>query len=141
MTGLILISHGPFAKAALETVKMLQGEPEHTKAIAFETGESIDKLNQDIDDAAEGLHADEILVMVDILGGSPFNASAMRIKEHKFNVLTGINVPSLLEILPVLETTGVDELSKIAVDAGKKGIIDVAERLKNKQKSRKKGKE
>ena len=132
MTGLVLISHGPFAEAALETVKMLQGEPDNVRTIRFEIGESAEQLKADIEKAVESMDVDAILAVVDILGGSPFNVSSLMIKEHKFNVITGLNIPALVEILPLLGDTDLDELSEIAVMAGQNGVIDVSKRLKSK---------
>ena len=139
MTGLLLISHGPFAKAALESSKVLLGDYGHVKAICFEVGESTNQLEADIQQAKQDLNADSYLVMVDVLGGTPFNVSSLQIAKDKCNVITGINMTALLEVLPLLETKSLEELSGIAVEAGKEGIVDVAQSLNKTDQTRKRG--
>lgn len=46
----------------------------------------------------------------------------MQIKDHDITVMTGVNLPMLLEILSGREACGLDELVKLGFEAGTQGI-------------------
>lgn len=127
MVGIILVSHGPYAEALYESLKMIYGEQEKVEAINFTIGESIDDLKKKIDVAKKRLQTEEILIFVDIIGGSPYNVSSLEI-DDKVNVITGFNMPMILEILS-RRNERLSVVSDIAKNAGKNGIVDVHEKL------------
>lgn len=130
MIGIILVSHGPYAEALYESIKMLYGEQDKIETINFKIGESIDDLKEDINRAKIRLQTDSVLIFVDILGGSPYNVSSLEI-DDKVNVITGFNMPMILEILS-RRNESLSTVSKIAKRAGKNGIVDVQEKLSEK---------
>ncbi|MGF7429632.1 PTS sugar transporter subunit IIA [Thermoanaerobacterium thermosaccharolyticum] len=130
MIGIILVSHGPYAEALYESIKMIYGEQDKIETINFKIGESIDDLKENIDRAKKRLQTDYVLIFVDILGGSPYNVSSLEI-DDKVNVITGFNMPMILEILS-RRNEPLSLVSKIAKRAGKNGIVDVQEKLSEK---------
>lgn len=127
MVGIILVSHGSYAEALYESLKMIYGEQEKVEAINFTIGESIDDLKKKINLAKKRLQTEEILIFVDIIGGSPYNVSSLEI-DDKVNVITGFNMPMILEILSK-RNERLSVVSDIAKNAGKNGIVDVHEKL------------
>ncbi|MEG6566999.1 PTS sugar transporter subunit IIA [Thermoanaerobacterium saccharolyticum] len=127
MVGIILVSHGPYAEALYESLKMIYGEQEKVEAINFTIGESIDDLKKKIDLAKKRLQTEEILIFVDIIGGSPYNVGSLEI-DDKVNVITGFNMPMILEILS-RRNERLSVVSDIAKNAGRNGIVDVHEKL------------
>ncbi|MGJ7045083.1 PTS sugar transporter subunit IIA [Thermoanaerobacterium thermosulfurigenes] len=127
MVGIILVSHGPYAEALYESLKMIYGEQEKVEAINFTIGESIDDLKKKINLAKKRLQTEEILIFADIIGGSPYNVSSLEI-DDKVNVITGFNMPMILEILSK-RNERLSVVSDIAKNAGKNGIVDVHEKL------------
>ncbi|QCX33972.1 PTS sugar transporter subunit IIA [Caloramator sp. E03] len=130
MVGIIIVSHGNYAEALYESIKMLYGEQEKIETINFKTGESIEDLKEKINLAKERLKTEYTLILVDILGGSPYNVSSLEIDE-KLNVITGFNMPMLLDIIS-RRNEPLSIISKAAKRAGKNGIVDVKEKLSEK---------
>ena len=130
MVGIIAISHGPFSKALIKSVEMVYGKQDKVEAISLDPGESMESLKNKINEIIKEFQVDEVLVMVDLLGGTPYNASSLEIENSNINVITGLNMPMLLEILPFRNET-LEKISSIATEAGKNGIVNVKERLKN----------
>jgi len=130
MVGIIAISHGPFSKALIKSVEMVYGKQDKVEAISLDPGESVETLKNRINEIIKEFQVDEVLVMVDLLGGTPYNASSLEIENSNINVITGLNMPMLLEILPFRNET-LEKISSIATEAGKNGIVNVKERLKN----------
>lgn len=65
------------------------------------------------------------MLLTDLQGASPFNASARaisQVKDKKIVCVTGVNLPILLECLIKRETTDVEDLANQLLDIGKSGI-------------------
>lgn len=68
------------------------------------------------------------LVLVDILGGSPANASSY-LALQGVQVICGVNLPMLLELLIQRENSSQHELAAIALQAAKQGVINLTQQL------------
>lgn len=129
MIGIIAISHGPYAKSLIESVEMVYGKQEKIKAICLGQDESLESLQIKINDAVKALDLKEVLIIVDLLGGTPYNATSMQLSNPNISVITGLNMPMLLHILPH-RNGSLEEVSKIAIMSGKNGIVNVSEKFK-----------
>lgn len=66
---------------------------------------------------------DGVLFMVDLFGGSPFNAaSIIAMKHENMEIVTGVNLPMILEVLGSRDFSSVSELLSIAENSGKEAI-------------------
>lgn len=135
MVGIIAVSHGPYAKALIKSMEMLYGKQDKIEAICLEAGEGMDNLQERIKKVIKELGVDEVLIMVDLLGGTPYNASSIELDNSNINVITGLNMPMLLEILPY-RNENLKKVSCIATQAGKNGIVNVKERFETINKSK-----
>lgn len=136
MVGILLVTHGPYATALIESVEMVYGKQEKIESVYLNQGESVENLQEKINEAINRLDCEQVLIMVDLLGGTPYTAGAIKLQNPNINVITGINMPMLLEILPH-RNEELKVLSKIAAESGKNGIVDVKEKyeLINRNKS------
>ena len=73
--GVILASHGEFAKAALETVEMIAGKQEDVVALGLSSEMGADQFERDVCAAYDKLtsECDLVVALCDIHGGTPFN--------------------------------------------------------------------
>ncbi|PJI09219.1 MULTISPECIES: PTS sugar transporter subunit IIA [Clostridium] len=129
MVGIIAISHGPYAKSLIESVEMVYGKQEKLEAICLGKDESIESLQERIKDTIKKLDLKKILIIVDLLGGTPYNATSIKLEDPNVNVITGLNMPMILKILPNRNKT-LEEISNIAIESGKDGIVNVSEKLR-----------
>ena len=61
--------------------------------------------------------------MVDLFAGSPFNAASMlAIKNSNMEIVTGVNLPMILEVFSNRESSTLSELVNIAEKSGKESI-------------------
>ncbi len=125
MTGIVVVTHGKLAQALVETAEMIMGKQECIAVIGFEAGQDVIQLHEKISRAVQDFaQTDEALILVDLLGGSPYNAAAMlAMKLPKVKVVTGVNLPMLLEILPG-RNVDTAALSRQAVTAGQAGVSE-----------------
>jgi mannose/fructose/sorbose-specific phosphotransferase system IIA component len=132
MIGIVLISHGNFAEGLLDAAKMITGEVEQIACIGLQPKDDIDQLVERIQEAVNGVDASEgVLLMVDLFGASPFNASGRLVlaQQDKLDLVTGMNLPMLVEILIAREGLSLEEASKMALDAGKSGVSRLSDKI------------
>ncbi|MFB2905478.1 PTS sugar transporter subunit IIA [Aeromonas jandaei] len=125
MTNLLIVSHGDFASTLLETTEIFIGKSEIVKAINYMPEESPDLLYQKVEEAIkENINPDGVIIFCDMKGGSPSNVAmklASNNKDIKIKIVTGVNIPIMVEAITLAEDENVDELihslSKIIPDS------------------------
>ena len=124
MIAIILGTHGKFSLELLKSSEMIFGKQENIECITFETGESADDLVKKYEIAIEKLDIKEgLLFMVDLFGGSPFNAaSRIAITKDDIDIVSGVNLPMLLEVFASRDFNTLDEVIKTALDSGKESM-------------------
>ena len=129
MINILVMSHGEFAEGICKSAEMIIGEQENLKTVIFNPGESLDTLVEKLKRAINEFDNDfSHLLLVDIFGGSPSNATALLLAEnYKISAVSGVNLPMLLEALTERENTAADMLVKQLKAAGNEGIIDITE--------------
>lgn len=111
--GMILVSHGEFAKAALNSAEMIAGKQEDVFAYALTVEKSLEQLEQELTDGFHELSktCDEVVVICDIFGGTPFNAiSRCKLKGLKMTAFTGLSLPLLIDFLLTRNSMEIDEV-------------------------------
>lgn len=100
MVGIILASHGEFAKGILQSGTMIFGEQQDVRAVTLMPSEGPDDLKAKLKDAIASLESqDEVLFLVDLWGGTPFNQANSLLEDHKdkWAIVSGLNLPMLIE--------------------------------------------
>ncbi|MBU3099540.1 MULTISPECIES: mannose/fructose/sorbose PTS transporter subunit IIA [Clostridium] len=100
MVGIILASHGEFAKGILQSGAMIFGEQENVKAVTLMPSEGPDDVKAKMKDAIASFdNQDEVLFLVDLWGGTPFNQANSLFEEHKdkWAIVAGMNLPMVIE--------------------------------------------
>ena len=108
---------------------MIVGAQTNLRAVGMDAAADMDHLRSDIESAVQDVGgANSTLVLVDLLGGSPSNASAY-LATAGTPVICGVNLPMLLELLMAREASTSRALADHALQAGKDNIIDLGQRL------------
>ena len=133
MTGLIIATHGMFSEELLKSSEMIFGSQENVGCITFKPGEGVENLVSKYNKLIEKLDCDDgVLFMVDLFGGSPFNAaSILAMKNDKMEIISGVNLPMLLEVFGSREFSSLSELLVIAQESGKDSIRTLAKKIEN----------
>jgi PTS system mannose-specific IIA component len=133
MVSVIIGTHGKMSQEILNSAKMICGEQDNVACITFEPGESTKLLFEKYDELFKKLNtSDGVLIMVDLLNGSPFNACVKRAALHEnIEIVTGINMPMLLDVVMSREFSNLKELVEIAQNSGTGGIQTLQQILSN----------
>lgn len=123
MIGVVIVTHGYLGVALLNAAELIVGKQEHVKAVAFESGQAVADLQGRITQASKEVdNGQGTLILVDIVGGSPYNVSALiAVEQGNREVITGVNLPMLISILPV-RNLNLASAAQMAVDGGRDGI-------------------
>ena len=127
---IILASHGPFAQGALECAQMLMGQQQGIKVISVLVDSNIDNLRQQMSESYQSLNkGDGVIILVDIMGGTPCNLAGELLIQHGDVLLfSGFNIPVLLEVLNNREGSLNDVKSAIE-EVFPQSCVDVAQVL------------
>ncbi len=131
MIGIVLVSHGSFAEGLRHAAEMIVGPQERLQAIGMALDTDPAHLRRELEAALAAVgQDDEVLILVDILGGSPANASAS-FASDRVRVICGVNLPMVLEVLTQRAYTTIDDLANIAAQAAKESIINLSQQLRD----------
>ncbi|MHB8595750.1 MAG: PTS sugar transporter subunit IIA [Ktedonobacteraceae bacterium] len=130
MIGIVLVSHGPLAEGLKGAAEMIVGPQECFLAIGMDPAADLDRLRAQIEAAVAEVASDSMgaLVLVDLMGGSPANASAY-LATGGTPVICGASLPMLLEVLTSREHASATGLAGIALQAGKEGVVNLTQLL------------
>ena len=99
MVGIIIASHGEFAAGIKQSGSMIFGEQEKVEAVVFMPSEGPEDLQRKLQESIAKVDSEEILFLVDLWGGSPFNQANKLFEEapEKRAIVAGLNLPMLIE--------------------------------------------
>jgi len=127
MLGVILTGHGHFASGLYQAALQIIGQQPGFMAIDFPDGLSTDQLESQLQSALQQCEKGEgVIFLTDILGGSPFRIAAqLSFVQPNIEVITGTNLPLVIEML--LERDGLDAASfrNIAIDKAKQAVTSL----------------
>ena len=102
MTGIILASHGGLAEGVKQSAGMVFGPQEDLVAVTLLPEDGPDSFRAKLEAAVNTLsNKEEVLFLVDLLGGTPFNQSSALLNGHedKWAILTGLSLPMVISAL------------------------------------------
>ncbi len=119
MIGLLLISHCDIGKELLNGAELILGRVEAADTVSItQTSENEDILatiSEKINNLDQG---QGVLVLTDMLGGTPSNLSLSFLKEGKVEVLSGVNLPMVVAVSEARNSLTLSELGEKIMDAG-----------------------
>ena len=120
----IVIGHGEFAEAMIVTAEKIVGKQADMTVISNE-GLSCEKLSEHIAQLL-GERTTDTIVFLDLPGGSCTISCYTIMKDHQdLNVISGVNLPMLLEFFMLRNKYTARELMPILIKKGKDNIIQL----------------
>lgn len=104
MLAIIVTGHGEFARGILQSAEMIFGKARKVVAVTLAGNESVEDLVNHYQAAIQQLQpVSELLFLVDLWGGSPFNAARQLVARHpeNYGLVAGLNLPMLIEALAI----------------------------------------
>ena len=100
---LIVSAHGMLAKEVVNSAGMVFGAIDDLDIVTFVPGENAETLKARYKELIDGYKEDEeILFLVDLFGGSPYNAAFETvIGQDRMDVITGLSLPMLIDVVGI----------------------------------------
>ncbi|MFA9414561.1 MULTISPECIES: PTS sugar transporter subunit IIA [unclassified Streptococcus] len=97
---LLLMSHGNFAKAAIDSAELIVGKQTNFETLEVYTVDDVEVLKEEMLQKISSLDTTKgLVVLTDIIGGTPINLASQLLSQEKVVVVSGLNLPMLLEVL------------------------------------------
>ena len=132
MINILIISHCDLTKELIKTTEFIAGKQENIFYIEQNIkDENLASLQQKIGEILKKINNESgTLILTDMLGGTPCNASILLSKNFNIEILTGVNLPMILSAVFASRTaqTAKDLADKVLAD-GKKSIVNAKQML------------
>lgn len=109
---IVIGTHGKFGEELVKSAEMIAGEMTNVECCSLLPEYSFEDYMHKVDETLskkEGF----TLVLVDLYGGTPCNVFTVLSKKYHYNVLTGLNLPLLIDLY--LKLTNIEEVDEEAL--------------------------
>jgi len=137
MIGIVIVTHCKLGEALIEAAEFIIGSrPEALESVSIDLNENAEKLRDKISRGIKNVNGREgVLILTDMFGGTPSNLSYSFLEEGRIEVLSGVNLPILIQAASMREKKKLDELAANLESFGKKSISLASGILKGNKRS------
>jgi len=128
--GVVVVTHHGLGREFVNSLEQIVPSPPEFRTVAIDPKQSVDGMRNAI--ATELRAAEEgmgVLVLTDMFGGTPSNISLSFMKEHRVEVVTGVNLPMLVKLASLTDPLPLEELAPMIRDYGQRNIKVASEIL------------
>ncbi|SNS17010.1 PTS system, ascorbate-specific IIA component [Noviherbaspirillum humi] len=131
MVGILLLTHAPLGNAFVEAAShVFRGRPERLEAIDVRADQDLVEVNRLAQDAINRIDdGSGVLVITDVMGGTPSNCTLKLCSPGHIEVIAGISLPMLLRALTYRNDT-IDVVVEMALAGGQNGAVRVDNRIR-----------
>ena len=132
MINVLILSHCELTKELIKTAEVIAGKQENLFYIDQDIkNENLASLQEKISEILIKINNEKgTLILTDMLGGTPCNASVLLTKDFNIEVLTGVNLPMILSaIFASRSAQNAKELADKVLSDGKKSMVNAKQLL------------
>jgi len=124
MIGIVVVTHSQLGEALIEAAEFIVGSrPEGVVSVSIDLNQNVDKLREKVAAGIKKAGREEgVLLLTDMFGGTPSNISYSFLEEGRVEVLSGVNLPILVQALNSRAKMGLSELAASLETFGRKSI-------------------
>lgn len=120
--GIVLVTHGNLARELLAVLEHVMGPQQNVSAICIAADDDMHQRREEILASVRACDKnDGVVVLTDMLGGTPSNLAISVMDQGRVEVLAGVNLPMLVKLASV-RGWPVAEAANVAQEAGRKYI-------------------
>ena len=137
MIGIVIVTHCQLGDALIEAAEFIIGSrPESIESVSIDLSENAEKLRGKIDRGIQKVMGQEgVIILTDMFGGTPSNLSYSFLEEGHIEVLSGVNLPILIQAVNRRKKMELDQLAANLEAFGKKSISLASGILKGNKRS------
>ncbi|MEE4261488.1 MAG: PTS fructose transporter subunit IIA [Desulfobacteraceae bacterium] len=137
MIGIVIVTHSQLGDALIGAAEFIIGSrPESIESVSIDLSENAEKLRGKIDRGIKKVMGQEgVIILTDMFGGTPSNLSYSFLEEGHIEVLSGVNLPILIQAINRRKKMELDQLAADLEAFGKKSISLASGILKGNKRS------
>ena len=122
--GIVLVTHGGLASELRAAMEHVVGPLEEAATVCIGPDDDMEQRRNQI---LESVHTVDrgrgVVVLTDMFGGTPSNLAISIMDRGTVEVIAGVNLPMLVKLASVRNTTSLSDAVRQARDAGQKYIM------------------
>jgi PTS system mannose-specific IIA component len=128
---ILLVTHGKYAEETYNTTADIMGKSDDVRVFGISRCQGIEDIKKELGQIVEDIiKQDELLILVDMIGGTPMNLSVPFLKNEKVEVISGVNMPMLITAMNRKnQMPNIKELADVVCDMGQKSIVNLKKRI------------
>jgi PTS system mannose-specific IIA component len=131
----LLVGHGPLASGLRGAIEMIAGQQDALEVVRLRPEDDVERVAKRLDAALRKLDVQEkgeAVIFADLFGAAPANAAASLLRHRpNIEIVAGMNLPMLLEVLLGREGVTARELAERAIEVGRESVRDVGEVIRS----------
>lgn len=131
MIGVVVVTHGQLATELVNAAEMIVGDLPQFTAVSIGWHEDVNDAREDIAQAIERVRVEDgVLLLTDMFGGTPSNLGMTFLEKDRIEVITGVNLPMLIKIANLQESSDLLAVARQMRDDGRNAIWVASELLR-----------
>lgn len=124
MVGIIIAAHLRLAEELLSAARIITGSQlDNFRTVSINIDDNPDLVRERLLAAVREVNtADGTVIMVDMFGGTPSNLSLSLLSRGKIEIITGVNLPMIIEAAGGSHTRSLSDLISTIIASGQRGI-------------------
>ena len=124
MIGIVVVTHSQLGDALIEATEFIIGsKPDALISVSIDLSEKAEVLHTKIADGIKKVKSEDgVLILTDMFGGTPSNLSYSFLEEGKIEVLSGVNLPIVIQAANTRKKSDLSTLAVKLEEFGKKSI-------------------
>ena len=133
MIGILIVTHKELAEALTGVWDLILGRQEGIVALSLDPNAPPEVSRQQIQRGLSQVNnGNGVVILTDMLGGTPSNLTLSFLQEGKVEVITGVNLPMLMKLAQLRDKNDLREVALALKQSGQKGITVASEVLHKK---------
>ncbi len=130
MTGIVLATHGNLGEALINSMNLILGEQPQVEPLSLQVEDDIEVANTRLRAAVKKVDSgDGVLILTDMLGGTPSNLSLALLGRPGVEVVSGVNLPMLLKAAQARQQSALRETAQKVKEHARGSIVMASEVL------------
>jgi PTS system mannose-specific IIA component len=131
MIGIVIVTHCNLGQELIRSAEFIVGRLGQAKAVSLNPEDQVEDLRGKIAKAIEKVDiGDGVILLTDMFGGTPSNISLTFLADEKVEVVTGANLPMLVDLASKREGKSLNQVAREIKDYGLRSIALAGEILK-----------
>jgi PTS system mannose-specific IIA component len=123
MIGVVVVTHGQLAAELVSAAETIVGDLPRMRAVSIGWHEDVQDARQEIEAAITAVSGPEgVIIATDMFGGTPANLGITFLETGKIEVVTGVNLPMLIKLAGLRDTSNVLDAARQIREHGRNAI-------------------